>query len=161
MTKNAIEESNGTKETTATIWKSLRKPIFRPRVQQFLYKSIHKTFMIGDKWKDVRGFQQRQMCATCNKVESMQHILLECKVNARKLIWKKAKELWPQEWHGWPNVTIGTIFGIGHISPLENGRQANENRMMSTERRRPDGVAANLDIRSKPPNMGPLMRAES
>ena len=25
----------------------------------------------------------------------MQHILLECKVNARKLIWKKAKELRP------------------------------------------------------------------
>jgi hypothetical protein len=46
----------------------------------------------------------------------MKHILLECDVDARKLIWKKAKELWPQEWHRWPNITIGSILGIGHIS---------------------------------------------
>jgi hypothetical protein len=131
--KTAIEETNGTKETTATVWKSLRRPIFRPRVQQFLFKSIHKTFMIGDKWKDIQNFEQRQMCTICNKVELMKHILLECDANTQNLIWVKAKELWPQEWHEWPNVTIGTILGIGLISsPRNERRQANGNRMMST-----------------------------
>ena len=51
--KDAIRETNGTQETTATIWKSLKRPILRTRIQQFLYKAIHKAFMIGDRWKDV------------------------------------------------------------------------------------------------------------
>jgi hypothetical protein len=93
--------------------------------------------MIGDRWKDVRDFEQRQLCRTCNSIESMQHILLECKVDARKIIWKKAKELWPQEWQQWPNITIGTILSIGHISlpegPENERRRANEHRATLTK----------------------------
>lgn len=135
-TKQAVEETNGTRETTATIWKSLKKPILRPRIQQFLFKTIHKAYMIGDRWKDVRGSEQRKLCRTCKTVESMQHILLECKVNARKLIWTKAKEHWPQGWHRWPNITLGTILGIGQISlPEIEGQPANEYRATSTKTR--------------------------
>jgi hypothetical protein len=93
--KNALKETNGTRETTATIWKSLKRPILRPRIQQFLYKTIHKAFMLGDKWKDIQGFEQRQLCRICKRVESMQHVLLECKADTWKIIWKKAKEMWP------------------------------------------------------------------
>lgn len=117
-----MHECNTTNQTRSPI----TRPILRPRVQQFLYKTIHKAYMIGDKWRDVPGFQQRQICDTCKKVESMRHILLECKVNARKLIWKKAKELWPQQWRRWPEITLGTILSIGHIpKPGNEGRQAN------------------------------------
>ena len=135
-TKNAIEESNGTRETTATIWNSLRRPVLRPRVQQFLYKTIHKAYMIGDRWSDVRGHEQRQLCRTCNRTESMQHILLECTINARTIVWEKAKELWPQEWQRWPNILLGTILGIGQVSLPENERQQNnEQRRVSTKTR--------------------------
>ena len=45
-TRSAIEEINETQETTATIWISIKRKILRPRVQQFIYKTIHKVFMI-------------------------------------------------------------------------------------------------------------------
>ena len=134
--RDAIEEINGTQETTAKIWTSLNRQILRPRVQQFLYKMIHKAFMIGDRWKDVRGFEQCQMCTICNMEESMRHILLECNANVRTTIWEQAKEIWPQEWQRWPDVKIGTILGIGHITLPENERQqAAENNAMTMKTR--------------------------
>jgi hypothetical protein len=84
------------------------------------------------------GFEQRQPCSTCKKVESMQHILLECKPEAivRTLMWKNAKEPWPQEWHRRSNITLRTILGIGHTSLPENeGRHANEHGAISTRTR--------------------------
>src|SRR5258708_25675407 len=85
ITREAIEEVNGTRETNATIWKSLRKPILRPHVQQFLYRTIHKTYMIGDKWNNIPGCGETAICTTCGRTESMQHILLECNRTGREL----------------------------------------------------------------------------
>jgi hypothetical protein len=64
----------------------------------------------------------------------MQHILPESRANARNMIWNKAQELWPREGHRCPNVTIGTILGIGQMSFPENRRQlANENNTATTK----------------------------
>jgi len=69
----AIEEMNGTRKTDATIWRSSRKPVLRPPVQQFLYKTMHKTYMIGDKWNNIPRFGRREICSECERTESMQH----------------------------------------------------------------------------------------
>ena len=143
-TRSAIEEINKTQETTATIWISVKRKILRPRVQQFIYKTIHKVFMIGDRWRGIRGYEQRQMCTICNEEESMKHILLECNTDARELIWKKAKELWPQEWPGWPNIKIGTILGIGQITLTGNERQQEDEN--DARRRRMKGRTRLLQI---------------
>ena len=95
MTREALERINGTKETDAMIWKDMRKPILRARVQQYLYKTMHKAYMIGDKWIGIPTYEGRAECLICQRIESMQHILLECENNIRTLIWTKAKELWP------------------------------------------------------------------
>jgi hypothetical protein len=50
----------------------------------------------------------------------MQHILLECRHSARRVIWRKAKELWPHGQLRWPNITIGTIMGIGSVTLQDN-----------------------------------------
>src|SRR5260221_647649 len=61
------------------------------------------------------------------------HILLKCRANTQELTWKNAKGLWPQEWQQWPNITIGTILGVGQIALPENERrQAIEHKATST-----------------------------
>ncbi|SRR6266446_10669030 len=77
-TRIAIEEISGTKETNTTIWKGTRKTTLRTRVQQVLYKTIHKAYMIGDKWTGIFNYKEHAHCQNCNRTESMQHILLEC-----------------------------------------------------------------------------------
>ena len=74
----------------------------------------------------------------------MKHILLECNTDARELIWKKAKELWPQEWPGWPNIKIGTILGIGQITLTGNERQQEDEN--DARRRRMKGRTRLLQI---------------
>ena len=115
-TREALEQLNGTKETNPTIWIGMRKPILRTRVQQFLYKSMHKAYMIGDKWIGIPSYEDRAKCLICQRRESMEHILLECTNDIRTLIWKKAKDIWPHGQNRWPNITIGTILGIGSIA---------------------------------------------
>ena len=50
LAREAIEANSGSLETTETIWKSIRKCTIRLRVQQFLFKAIHNTPMIGEFW---------------------------------------------------------------------------------------------------------------
>ena len=80
---------------------------------------MHKAYIIGDKWIGILNYKGRVKCLICRRIESMQHILLECKNNIHTLIWKKAKELWPHGQHQWPNITMGTILDIESIALQE------------------------------------------
>ena len=128
--RRAIENINGTKETDATIWAGVRKPIIQTRVRQFLYKTIHQAYKIGEKWIGIPNGEQKALCTKCRQTESMQHILLQCQHDARKLIWEKAKELWPHGQQRWPEITIGMIMGIGCVA-LQDENHA-ENRRNAT-----------------------------
>ena len=75
LTRTAIKRITGEIETNAAIWKHVRKKTIRPIVQQFLYKTIHGTHMIGGYWSHINGYEERERCATCNETESMSHIL--------------------------------------------------------------------------------------
>ena len=57
----AIKSITGSEGTDATIWTALRKPVLRTRVQQFLFKTMHKAFVIGDKWSHIPRFQNRAL----------------------------------------------------------------------------------------------------
>ncbi|KAN0111512.1 hypothetical protein V8E52_008535 [Russula decolorans] len=122
-TREAIERTTNTRETDAAIWTGTRAPVLRTRVQQFLYKTIHQAYKIGDKWNGVPDCEQRAICQKCERTESMQHILLECRHSPRKVIWRKVKQLWPHGQRRWPIITIGTIMGIGSMS-LQDENQA-------------------------------------
>ena len=47
--RHAIETFNGMRETNETIWQSTLNTVLRTRVQQYLYKSLHQTQMIGSR----------------------------------------------------------------------------------------------------------------
>ena len=69
--RRAIAMINKSQETTEMIWTNLKKPVLRHRVQQFLFKAMHKAYMIGNVWNEIPDHQDRAVCTTCNKTESM------------------------------------------------------------------------------------------
>jgi hypothetical protein len=70
----------------------------------------------------------------CKVVETMEHILFQCKAKARKTIWKKAQKLWPQAHNqrSCPNINLGTVLGIGCIT-VTNNDQPNEQERSLTD----------------------------
>jgi len=75
LTHMAIKRITGKIETNAAIWKHVWKKTIRLIVQQFLYKTIHGTHMIGGYWHHINRYEEREKCTTCNEMESISHIL--------------------------------------------------------------------------------------
>jgi len=128
LTRTAIKRITGEIETNAAIWKHARKKTIRPIVQQFLYKTIHGTHMIGGYWRHINGYEEREKCATCNETESMSHILTRCREKNTQTIWQLAKALWPHRNIPWPEITLGTILGCGNITLRPNRPRRNDQR---------------------------------
>ncbi|KAE9391841.1 hypothetical protein BT96DRAFT_831489, partial [Gymnopus androsaceus JB14] len=95
------------------LWKSIRDPELPRRIRDFLWKSMHDAHRVGRFWKHTPECEERMMCAHCNEIESLEHILLECDRPWRRLIWEMAKSLWPKTPdHGpWKEPNLGIILG--------------------------------------------------
>lgn len=127
--REAILAYSGSDETDESIWQGIRKRTIRLRVQQFLYKAIHNTMMIGEVWFKIEGLQQRGTCTPCNATENMRHILLSCRAGQASSIWKLAKNLWPHNHIQWPELNLGTILGCGSlITKTESRNEPNQRR---------------------------------
>jgi ribonuclease HI/exonuclease III len=121
LTQEAINHITGEWETDAAIWLSIRKPIIRPIVQQFLYKTIHNTHKVGRYWMNIPNYEERTTCMICDETESMSHILTQCNARATQKIWALARDIWPHDNIPWPEITIGTILGCGCINLQSEG----------------------------------------
>jgi ribonuclease HI len=142
-TRDAIETYCGTRETDRTIWKSLRKKVLRTRVKQFLYKTMHRAYMVGSIWTHIPGYEHRHLCITCNVEDSMEHILTRCNAPTRRKVWELARETWPHAPEIWPNINLGIILGIGALNlPV---RRANRNRAENNQHPTP-GPRATLRL---------------
>ena len=130
--RTALEDLSGATETEETIWRSTScttNPILRTHVQQYLFKSIHQTQMVGPKWTNIQRFQQRTNCAICHSLDSMDHIVTRCQANTTRIPWELAKAAWPHRDAWWPNISLGTILGAGCISiPAPRNDQIRRNR---------------------------------
>lgn len=117
LAKRALHEYNGEIETDASIWKSTRNPVIRTKIRQFLFRMMHQTPKVGGFWSKVPKWEHRQMCAPCQKVESLEHILVECNTGERRIIWQLTEQIWPHEHIPFPEISFGIILGCGAISP--------------------------------------------
>src|SRR6266852_1734739 len=91
--------------------------------------------MIGQAWKDVRGCQQRQTCRICNTEDSMEHILTECASPARRKIWELAQRTSPHDPEQWPNITLGTILGVGCLTLPRGQLEQNDDALTPHKKR--------------------------
>ena len=126
--REAILAYTGSDETNESIWQGIRKRTIRLRVQQFLYKAMHSTMMIGEVWFNIEGFQQQGTCTPCNATENMSHILLSCRVGPAMMIWELAKKLWPHDDIQWPALNMGTILGCGCLTTKNVARNEPDHR---------------------------------
>jgi len=127
LTREALKAFQNTSETDETLWQNLRKRTIRTRVQQFLYKAMHKTPMIGEIWFNIPGYGERGICGICNLTESMSHILTTCEADPVKQIWDLAKNMWPHNPSQWPEINVGIILGCGSITTKKDD-QGNDKR---------------------------------
>jgi len=102
---------NKTPELDATIWMNLRRKAIRPRIQHYLFKAMHSVFMLGKFWENIPNHSHCIWCASCNKVESMDHILTGCPAKSVQLIWNLAQQTWPHSPSYWPQIDFGMILG--------------------------------------------------
>jgi len=116
LTHIAIKRVTSESETNAAIWLNTWKSTIRPIIQQFPYKTMHRTHLIGKYWRNINGYKEQEQCATCNETESMNHIMTHCRENNTHLIWNLAKNFWPHRNIPWPDIDIGTILGCGCIN---------------------------------------------
>ena len=120
LTKAALNDFTRSRETDTTIWKGLRKNAIQPRVQQFLYKSMHGVYKIGNFWTNIPGYEDRGQCPRCHTTEDMEHILTTCTIGPVNEIWTLARNTWPHDPELWPQINIGIILGCGSLSTLED-----------------------------------------
>jgi ribonuclease HI len=136
ITREAVMDYTGNSETNKTIWRSLRKHTIRLRVQQFLFKAMHSTPMIGERWSNIQGFEQRGECNTCRTIENMSHIMITCREALVTVVWELARKLWLHDRIRWPNLSIGIILGCACIEAQEGNHDRREGREWTADRQR-------------------------
>ncbi|KAJ7214163.1 hypothetical protein B0H12DRAFT_999566, partial [Mycena haematopus] len=106
----SVEELSGYTPSDEAIWKSIRSVTLQRLHREFLWKSIHNTFRVGDFWLHINTMEFRHECHTCGVSESLEHIALECKVSGQQIIWDLTKQLWSKKYNQWPKMNWGLIL---------------------------------------------------
>ena len=122
--RDAINDYCGNMETDESLWTGIYNPSINTRIRQFIYKSMHGTQKIGGFWRHIQGYEEREMCQTCQVTETMEHILIDCQEPTARIIWNLAKEFWPHTTIPWPNINFGLILGCGSVSTHQENDQA-------------------------------------
>ncbi|KAF6742180.1 hypothetical protein DFP72DRAFT_1054279 [Ephemerocybe angulata] len=115
-----IEEINGEKPLESAIWASIAKgTTFTKKVKAFIWKSVHDGHKIGTYWAHIDSdpLTARMPCAICQApVESLTHILFECRASGQEAAWEVFNEIWERTGRPKPYISVGTVLGIGLVS---------------------------------------------
>ncbi|KAG1779306.1 hypothetical protein EV702DRAFT_966434 [Suillus placidus] len=134
MTHHVTREISLGMPTKAQIWKSIRNKDIPKGIRGFLWKNLHGAYRLGDFWLNIPHFEHRSTCKLCGSIESMEHILVECKDSlARTTIWKLAEKLWCMHENDWPDIKYGTILGcyLAHFMDTKKERLEGKSRLFS------------------------------
>jgi len=66
------------------------KGIISPKMNDFLWKLGHNRHKIGTWFLKIKGWQNKAYCK-CGKLETMNHIIIECPLNQGPTIWNHMK----------------------------------------------------------------------
>lgn len=103
--------------TDGEVWKGLAAPEFRRTTKQFLFKTMHNAHKCGKYWGHMKDeeLRRRKVCEECSVpghqvVESIYHILFECKAPARAKIWEEVKRLCELKDIPWETPRMGVLL---------------------------------------------------
>ena len=83
--------------TDKQIWLSLRQKEFNKKTRAFLWKAMHDAFKCGKYWRNIPNYEHCSRCVVCGKLDSIEHVLTQCKASGQKKIWCQAKKLWMKD----------------------------------------------------------------
>ena len=90
---------------------------------------IHDRVRCGTFFRHIPNWQDKQFCI-CGEVESVSHILLECKKSKQKYVWKEVKKTWAKlTKRRWKKLTLNDIMTIGSIR-IKNENNVNNELVM-------------------------------
>ncbi|KAF9035979.1 hypothetical protein BJ165DRAFT_1509407 [Panaeolus papilionaceus] len=113
ITRSAHKQERGVSPTDRTIWQSLRNKDISRKVRAFLWTAMHNRQRTGNFWKNIPECSERAYCQKCNKIESIEHILLECHNSGQETIWGLAQKLMETKVAQWNKPSLGHILGAG------------------------------------------------
>ncbi|KAL1678374.1 hypothetical protein EV122DRAFT_212168 [Schizophyllum commune] len=126
------QRSRGAREPTRTeIWRAMSVPEFRRPVKQFMFKTVHDAHKCGKYWTrmDKEELKKRGYCTECSTpssriVESIRHVLFECKAPERERLWDVAREVCESKGVPWEPPKMGNVLGCG-LRRLADGGKTN------------------------------------
>ncbi|TFK54346.1 RnaseH-domain-containing protein, partial [Heliocybe sulcata] len=145
--QDGLLASTQTLEHEANLWLALRNSAIRPVVQQFNFKATHGAYRVGDHWAHIPGYKDRAPCPICpNLHDNLDHILEDCAIPDRDLIWSLARDLWPSAYGPWPALTYGAMIAAGKLTVTPPRRRAPDPRTTrgTTATMRPNPGASRL-----------------
>jgi len=79
-TKIELLQKTGACITMDDIWTNNEKRIIPPKISDFLWKLNHNRHKVGTWFLKIKGWENRAYCK-CGKLETMDHIIMECPLN--------------------------------------------------------------------------------
>ena len=126
--ENTYEEykrKTGNRMMSKDIWTGIKNKRIPFKIKDFIWKLIYNQHKVGNQFKIIPNWQDKAICK-CGKTETMNHILIECKLNKSKDIWQEAESKWKENDKGFkwikPNVKI--LQGLGAIKLKEQNKTA-------------------------------------
>jgi len=65
--------------TSENVWKSFKHRDLTKKTREFLWKSTHDAFKIGNFWSGIETLEHRGVCPHCEVEELMEHILTDAR----------------------------------------------------------------------------------
>lgn len=115
-----LKRMNNTDDLTTekSIWKATRSKPYKKRQGDFTWKLIHGKLRVGEYFKRIPNWEDKQYCKTCGAIETPEHILLKCKY--AKNLWKKIEEHWNENYETkWVRPSLHLLMAIPQITKLK------------------------------------------
>ena len=126
-TKKELLQKTGVYMTINDIQINNEKTVTLPKINDFLWKLCYNKHKVGTQFLKIRGQENRAHCK-CEKLETIDHIIMECLLNQGPAIWdymeNEQKQTFPKT--QWLQPKIRLIRELGSIQLKESPKWISE-----------------------------------